>query len=77
MKNQDKPSFPISEESTARVDEGVRIYYGLTKLEHFAGLAMQGLLANSNEEVNNLMEKQVAEVSLSYAKALLTELEKE
>ena len=36
MKNQDMPAMPCKVSPTQ--------YEGLTKLEHFAGLAMQGLL---------------------------------
>jgi hypothetical protein len=35
MNNQDKPAYPISEEETDRIDTGVTIYSGLTKLEAF------------------------------------------
>ena len=38
MKNADKPINPVLTQSPS--------YLGLTKREHYAGLAMQGLLAN-------------------------------
>jgi hypothetical protein len=41
--------------------------------EHFAGLAMQGLMSNSNARVTCL---QCAEISVSHADALLAELDK-
>jgi hypothetical protein len=48
---------------------------GLTKLEHFAGLAMQGHLAGDLECIATA--KQVATASVEYARALLAELEKQ
>jgi hypothetical protein len=48
---------------------------GLTKLEHFAGLAMQGHLAGDLECIATA--KQVAAASVEYAKYLLAELEKQ
>ena len=48
MKNADKPINPIVQEEN--IGQGGKILmcteYGLTKREYFAGLAMQGLLAN-------------------------------
>lgn len=55
----------------------------LTKLEHFAGLAMQGELAaqnvNSGEMymTNDANAKTLAERCVLFAKALIAELEKE
>ncbi len=40
-----EPAYPVNEETTDRIDEGVVIYSGLTKREHFAGLALRGLLS--------------------------------
>jgi hypothetical protein len=45
----------------------------VTKREHFAGLAMQGLMSNSNARVTCL---QCAEISVSHADALLAELDR-
>jgi len=43
MNNADKPAMPFTEDySNAHVDN----HLGLTKREHFAAVAMQGLLAN-------------------------------
>ena len=47
---------------------------GLSKIEHFAGLAMQGLLANHG---NSHDQVEVASVAVSFAKALLNQLEVE
>lgn len=35
LKNSDLPAFPISEEETDRIEEGVGIYYGISKREYF------------------------------------------
>ena len=48
---------------------------GLTKREHFAGLAMQGLCANANLN-QSFKAKDIARYATSYADALLAELEK-
>lgn len=74
MSNSDMPAMPISKEM---YDEFRAGYcgkgMGLTKREHFAGLAMQGILANSSHYMS---EHEVALDSRSYADALLKELEK-
>jgi hypothetical protein len=50
MKNSDMPAMPIFGEDgmpTAHDEDAPNEFMtGLTKLEHFAGLAMQGILAN-------------------------------
>ena len=49
MKNGDSPAAPLaSEELSDRWFDGVQLQTGLTKREHFACLAMQGILANRN-----------------------------
>jgi hypothetical protein len=75
MDNKDMPAMPISEEDTDRIDVGVKIYTGLTKREHFAGLAMQGLLSNNKSTGENLY-LDMSEVSVFIADALLAELDK-
>jgi hypothetical protein len=72
MANSNKPAFPISEETTNRIDYGVSIYTGLTKREYFAALAMQGLCAEQTPR--SLLN--VAETSVKIADLLLKELEK-
>ena len=55
---------------------------GLTKREHFAGLAMQGLLSSAHMGDSDLHDsaaewvREVTETSVEYADALLKELEK-
>jgi len=47
-----------------------------TDIGHFAGLAMQGILASPNLNID-LAEKLIAEAAIVQAKALLDELEKQ
>ena len=54
--------------------DGVLIYAGLTKREHFAALAMQGLAANP--ETGDWLAMQIAEESIRQADALIKELNK-
>ena len=69
MKNSEEPALPTKEE----IDSVVYNYMGLTKLEYFAGLAMQGMLANP--QFTERDPETVAEDSFCYAKALLGEFE--
>lgn len=69
MKNADNPINPIPEHFDKYQNENI----GLTKREYFAGLAMQGMLANSS--LNNLKEETVAEISVLCADKLLENLE--
>ena len=80
MSNSNMPAMPTddidnqlsrSNESGGRFQES----RGLTKLEHFAGLAMQGLMASYGQhDVTDYDE--IASDSVMAAKALLAELEK-
>lgn len=94
MNNADTPANPLS--GDAYTNFSVACYHpnssydpqcqGLTKREHFAGLAMQGLLANSGGVIqsNNMSgtgwcnsdAKSMAELSVDCADALLAELAK-
>lgn len=81
MKNSDMPAMPLSGDAYtdfAHYDETKNTSYnpecqGLTKREHFAGLAMQGILSSLESKVE--MEA-LATVAVQMADALLTELEK-
>ena len=73
MKNE--PAFPTL--SSGQVGESTWRYEGLTKLEYFAGLAMQGMLSPESWK-NNLglsNEEFTAKRSVSFAKALIKQLE--
>jgi hypothetical protein len=67
-----KPSKECLEQSAGN---GVVIndknYLGLTKREHFAGLAMQGFIASCG---NRSVRGNAPELAVEYADALLTEL---
>lgn len=75
MNNADLPAMPMSAESAQRADEG---YYdqfarGLTKREHFAGLAMQAMIATGKGD----HPEYIASSSFIYADALLAQSEKQ
>jgi hypothetical protein len=63
MNNSDMPAMPVS--GDMRYDT---IYSGLTKREHFAGLAMQALLTHYGTAANETY-------AVVYADALLKALE--
>ncbi len=78
MRNQDKPAFPIDEETTDRIDQNITIYTGLTKLEYFSGLAMQGIMTGRYySEMINMTPESIADLAVDYAKQLLKEIEYE
>ena len=72
MSKSNDPAFPA--QPTTHLAGGVSISAnpGMTKLEYFAGLAMQGLCANSNLKQDII----VGEMSVRLAAALIAELEK-
>ncbi|MFT6882531.1 MAG: hypothetical protein ACJAVY_001329 [Marinoscillum sp.] len=74
MNNADMPAYPMSEEDSIKWLQGDCVLAGLTKREHFAGVAMQGLIKltfpfGADEETT-------ARRSLKMADALLAELSK-
>ena len=76
MKNSDMPAMPQSGTEGASGDlnnSGDWGGSGLTKREHFAGLAMQGLLSRSTQ---TLSMAQRINRSVEYADLLLRELDK-
>lgn len=82
MKNSDMPAmpmvnsdgFPSTAECVLEDRIGTRCD-GLTKREHFAGLALQGTLSNPNLRTGVSLEK-IVKHSVAVADALLQELEK-
>lgn len=75
MNNADSPAMPVSISgndigdvwNSLEIESGG----GLTKREHFSGLAMQGLLClRAGGDV-----QEIAQISVSFADALLEELE--
>jgi hypothetical protein len=74
MKNSDMPASALHHNTIKGFEEGYGYdFLGLTKLEHFAGLAMQGYIAVGKA----YGAVTVAERSVENAKALLAELEKQ
>jgi hypothetical protein len=70
LNNRELPAFPISQEETYSLEEGVNIYYGLTKREYFAAKAMQGLLSWGQD-----LQGYTAKKAVTYADELIKALE--
>ena len=81
MKNADKPINPITRSCQQEEDDFVNKWtplIGLTKREHYAGLAMQGLLAMPDKGTYNSFDEaieRICEVSIKFAAELLKQLE--
>jgi hypothetical protein len=79
---------PVNGRDEGARDHFMRLYYekhgchpvdpipGLTIREHFAGMMMQGLLANAGVSSKDDYEQCLAKVAIHYADALLAELAK-
>ena len=80
MNNSDMPAgvCPDVHHENGQIEYGCS---GLTKREHFAGLAMQAILSNKHFEVkwwpDEVKAQSFAEASCAYADALLAALEQE
>lgn len=75
MKNGNMPAAPIWQEV---MDIGDDAGGGLTKLEHFAGMAMQAIVNNAGRNQFAFNEPEnIAKKSIEIAKALLVQLEAE
>ncbi len=86
--NKNKSAQPLTWIDKVQIDshghteDVIRVELGLTKREYFAGLAMQGLLSNSEWMKNYQGEKYimpddvVAQVSIQFADELLKQLER-
>ena len=81
MNNADMPAMPIPITANGRgaIDsmEYRKENGGITKLEHFAGLAMQGLTGTCTGSIGGGYEDEIAKASITLAKALLNQLEGE
>ena len=78
MNNKDMPAMPLSVQMDKSVDDTSmpeRYRTGLTKLEHFAGLAMQGLITLKGSDCQDA--DITANQCVRMAKALLSQLDKE
>jgi hypothetical protein len=71
--NGDAPAIPVMDETPEHGQ-----HYGLSKREHFAGLAMQGLLGNQRVVEFGDMDSvgNVCRAAVKQADALLAELDK-
>jgi hypothetical protein len=77
MDNKNQPAFPVSEETTDRIDAGTTIYSGLTKREKIAAMALQGMLAKSHA-IDGMTEHEVNSITadaVMFADELLNKLE--
>ena len=74
MKNSEQPAMPFIE----AIDGLNNHRMGLTKREYFAGLAMQGLLANSGywKTLENGGDDYLTQCAVELADSLLKQLEK-
>lgn len=74
-----KPTVPSVASANTNEVQGVARYFPprLSLREHFAGMAMQGILSNSPDWTEtNFHAKWVSETSVKYAEALIKELNK-
>lgn len=71
MKNGKENIYPITIEDNGNSSV---TYLGLTKREYFAGLALQGMMAN--QHLTSTENDTIARWSVEIADALLAELEK-
>lgn len=78
MTNGSEPAYPLKVPVMTKNNPlekiGDHYFYGLTKREYFAGLAMQGLCANGH--YGNLQNELLAEEALSISDALIAEMNK-
>ena len=72
MRNADAPATSIQfKQPDMYGGDDIAQYKGLTKREHFAGLAMQTLISDSS-----LSPSEASKLAIDYADALLAELDK-
>lgn len=70
MENKDQPAFPTTWDTTHRPE--TQTDGGLTKREYFAGLAMQGMLANPQLDIG---KETIEKAAVDFADYLLKALE--
>jgi hypothetical protein len=75
--NDSATAFSFEEEIGDYGFKAQRVQYGLSKREHFAAMAMQGLMANPASLILNLNDPSKAEYSVIMADKLIAELNKE
>lgn len=78
IKNSTKPAKPITwiekikTDSMGHTMDVIRVELGLTKREHFAAMAMQGIISNSQLLTHDI---DIISTSISFADELLKQLE--
>lgn len=78
MTNPENPAFPVG--TITAIGEPVDLQSGLTKREYFAAMAMNGISvwdAQVNEPIHAGKIEELAKACVSYADALIAELNKE
>lgn len=80
MENRDCPAYPLFDDRISTYDQ--EIFYGLSKREYFASLAMQGYISGVAGWTDGLeggaarlTHKEAAEEAVGYADALIEALE--
>lgn len=73
MENKNQPANPVTIHKVKGNDIETVSFPGLSKREHFAGLAMQAILSNIG--CNKWNDEKIAERSVFYADKLLKQLE--
>ena len=80
MENKYRPAMPstmaVRDGIVTTIDEYDSQSVGLTKREHFAAIAMQGILSNGSDHVHNRLPETIAKRAIEMADALLSELDK-
>jgi len=82
INNGDMPAMPVNSEQGSDIDYaagspnkyGMPTGLGLTKREHFAAMAMQGILSDA-EYCRNLESDEIASMAVEQADQLLAALE--
>lgn len=75
------PAFPLNEEITDRLDQGIKIYTGLTIRAELAARAMQGILSKGEAIMSSgetsYHPDNIATYALACADALIAEINKD
>lgn len=67
--NDGGQAFPVS-------DQGTHGSYGMTLRDYLAAKAMQGILANPDQQCMNMTPEQISQNSYAYADSMLRERDK-
>jgi hypothetical protein len=73
MDNKDMPAMPNTNPETYPTPCPINYGHGLTKREHFAGLAMQAIIAAGNI---GMPSGPLSAMAVKYAESILAELDK-